>query len=217
MVSEKPPPTPPIEGGMVRVKLKKRIPKSYTSRKNQKFISNMVKFTNFCGIFATVFMVATAITIVSCSQDDDDYNSEMYTLAEQMSTRGYGDPGNGGGNSTDTTSSSTPRQYYGGDITDQQKVTICNTIVLLDVKLSWESGTFPMRVLPAEVSVEDTQSSQYFITSMDPQKKTDWCSMFAKIEYSLNVLVRDSINHSSYPFRLSNEVPVNVDDYLMEE
>ena len=83
VVSEKPPPTPPIEGGMVRVKLKKRIPKSYTSRKNQKFISNMVKFTNFCGIFATVFMVATAITIVSCSQDDDDYNSEMYTLAEQ--------------------------------------------------------------------------------------------------------------------------------------
>ena len=57
----------------------------------------MVKFTNFCGIFATVFMVATAITIVSCSQDDDDYNSNMYTLAEEMETRSGGDPESGGG------------------------------------------------------------------------------------------------------------------------
>lgn len=52
----------------------------------------MVKFTNFCGIFATVFMVATAITIASCSQDDD-YDSNMYTLAEEMDTRSGGDPG----------------------------------------------------------------------------------------------------------------------------
>ena len=57
----------------------------------------MVKFTNFCGIFATTFMMATAITIVSCSQDDDDYNSNMYTLAEKMETRNGGDPGGGGG------------------------------------------------------------------------------------------------------------------------
>jgi hypothetical protein len=55
----------------------------------------MVKFTNFCGIFATTFMVATAITIASCSQDDDDYNSNMYTLAEKMETRSGGDPGGG--------------------------------------------------------------------------------------------------------------------------
>lgn len=50
--------------------------------------------TNFCGIFATVFMVATAITIASCSQDDD-YDSNMYTLAEKMDTRSGGDPGGG--------------------------------------------------------------------------------------------------------------------------
>lgn len=49
--------------------------------------------SNFCGIFATVFMVVTAITIASCSQDDDDYNSNMYTLAEEMDTRS----GEGGG------------------------------------------------------------------------------------------------------------------------
>jgi hypothetical protein len=55
--------------------------------------------SNFCGIFATVFMVVTAITIASCSQDDDDYNSDMYTLAEKMETRS-GVEGGGGENPT---------------------------------------------------------------------------------------------------------------------
>ena len=53
--------------------------------------------SNFCGIFATTFMVATAITIASCSQDDDYYDSNMYTLAEKMETRSGGDPGGGTG------------------------------------------------------------------------------------------------------------------------
>ena len=55
----------------------------------------MMKFTNFCGIFATLFVTTTIILLASCSQDDDYYeNSEMYTLAE-MGTRlgGKGDPG----------------------------------------------------------------------------------------------------------------------------
>lgn len=46
-----------------------------------------MKFTNFCGIFATLFVTTTVVFLVSCSQDDDAYdNSEMYTLAE-MGTR----------------------------------------------------------------------------------------------------------------------------------
>ena len=54
-----------------------------------------MKFTNFCGIFATLFVTTTIILLASCSQDDDYYdNSEMYTLAEEMGTRsGGGDPG----------------------------------------------------------------------------------------------------------------------------
>lgn len=48
----------------------------------------MMKFTNFCGIFATVFVTTTMVILASCSQDDDYYdNSEMYTLAEEMGTR----------------------------------------------------------------------------------------------------------------------------------
>lgn len=55
----------------------------------------MMKFTNFCGIFATLFVTTTVVFLASCSQDDDAYdNSEMYTLAEEMGTRsGGGDPG----------------------------------------------------------------------------------------------------------------------------
>lgn len=55
----------------------------------------MMKFKNFCGVFATLFVTTTIILLASCSQDDDYYdNSEMYTLAEEMGTRsGGGDPG----------------------------------------------------------------------------------------------------------------------------
>ncbi len=56
----------------------------------------MRKISNFCGIFATLFVTTTMVLLVSCSQDDDYYDSDMYTLAE-MGTRlgGKGDPGNG--------------------------------------------------------------------------------------------------------------------------
>ena len=54
----------------------------------------MMTFTNFCGIFATIFVTTTIILLASCSQDDDYYESDMYTLAE-MGTR-LGDPEPGG-------------------------------------------------------------------------------------------------------------------------
>lgn len=50
----------------------------------------MMKFKNFCGVFATVFVTTTIILLASCSQDDDYYESDMYTLAE-MGTRLGGD------------------------------------------------------------------------------------------------------------------------------
>lgn len=58
----------------------------------------MRKFS-FCGIFATLFVTTTIILLASCSQDDDYYESDMYTLAE-METR-LGDPEQGGGNGYD--------------------------------------------------------------------------------------------------------------------
>ena len=42
----------------------------------------MKNFSNFCGIFATLFVTTTMVLLASCSQDDDYYDSDMYTLAE---------------------------------------------------------------------------------------------------------------------------------------
>ena len=47
---------------------------------------------NFCGIFAIAFIAATIILVSSCSQDDDFYESDMYTMAEELETRA-GEPG----------------------------------------------------------------------------------------------------------------------------
>ena len=47
--------------------------------------------TSFCGIFATLFVTTTMVLLASCSQDDDNYESDMYTLAE-MGTRLGGEP-----------------------------------------------------------------------------------------------------------------------------
>ena len=55
----------------------------------------MIKFSNFCGIFATLFVTTTIILLASCSQDDDYYESDMYTLAEMETRGGGGDPGGG--------------------------------------------------------------------------------------------------------------------------
>ena len=54
----------------------------------------MRKFS-FCGIFATLFVTTTIILLASCSQDDDSYESDMYTLAEMETRSGGGDPGGG--------------------------------------------------------------------------------------------------------------------------
>ena len=56
----------------------------------------MKEFSNFCSIFATAFIAATIILVSSCSQDDDFYESDKYTMAEELETRacepGEGDP-----------------------------------------------------------------------------------------------------------------------------
>ena len=49
----------------------------------------------FCGIVATAFIVATIILVSSCSQDDDYYESDKYTMAEKLETRA-GESGGGG-------------------------------------------------------------------------------------------------------------------------
>ena len=52
----------------------------------------MKKFSNYCGIFATLFVTTTIILLASCSQDDDYYDSDMYKshkLDINIGTRGF--------------------------------------------------------------------------------------------------------------------------------
>ena len=53
----------------------------------------MNKRLSFCGILATAFIAATMIIVSSCSQEDDYYDTDMYTMAEELETRA-GEPGN---------------------------------------------------------------------------------------------------------------------------
>ena len=52
-------------------------------------------FRSLTRTFATAFIAATIILVSSCSQDDDFYESDMYTMAEELETRA-GEPGGGG-------------------------------------------------------------------------------------------------------------------------
>ena len=51
-----------------------------------------MKKTNFCAIFATMFVAATVIMLASCSQDDEFYEEGLFTRADEMMTRA-GEPG----------------------------------------------------------------------------------------------------------------------------
>ena len=66
----------------------------FINKKNKKKQELVKKNFNLCGIFATMFVAATIFTVSSCSQDDDYYESDMYTMAEPSETRAA-EPGGG--------------------------------------------------------------------------------------------------------------------------
>ena len=61
----------------------------------------MKKNINFCGIFAIMFVAAIIFSVSSCSQDDDYYESDMYTMAEPLEARAILEPNPGGGDGND--------------------------------------------------------------------------------------------------------------------
>ena len=68
-----------------------------------------MKTTNFCAIFATVFVAATVIMLASCSQDDEYYEDGLFTRADEMMTRA-GEPGGY------TPTPPTPPPYFGNPV-----------------------------------------------------------------------------------------------------
>lgn len=94
----------------------------------------MRKFSNFCGIFATVFVTTTIVLLASCSQDDDNYDSDMYTMAEMGTRLGGGDPGGGG--------PIPPTPYNGNPVqagTDTINVEL-DSKDTIEVYISWSRG-----------------------------------------------------------------------------
>lgn len=87
----------------------------------------MKDFKFYCGIFATLFVATTATLLTSCSQEDDDYDTDMYTLAERMGTRA--NPG-------ENTSSQNYDKIRGGSMTSEFDVGKIKCKLLFD--LTWE-------------------------------------------------------------------------------
>ena len=94
-----------------------------------------IKFKNFCGIFATLFVTTTMVLLASCSQDDDNYDSDMYTLAEMGTRLGGGDPGNGGYDPNP------PKPYFGNPVqAGVDTVTFDMEMHEMQVVVSWSNG-----------------------------------------------------------------------------
>ena len=103
-----------------------------------------MKKRNICGIFATVFAIATVITLASCSQDDEYYyDSEMFTRSEEMMTRG-GDQGG-------YTPTPCPIQKIaaGADTSYYKKL----FPVILELVISWPEGYTTVTANPVNPSL----------------------------------------------------------------
>ena len=112
-----------------------------------------MKTKNFCGIFATVFAIATVITLTSCSQDDEYYyDSEMFTRSEEMMTRG----GEQGGYTptptpvpSDTTYTSYLFKFEADDPTKKDSLPTFD--VNINVKLYREDGNIAVKMITYNV------------------------------------------------------------------
>lgn len=119
-----------------------------------------MKFSNFCGIFATVFVTTTIILLASCSQDDDYYESDMYTLAEMGTRGGGGDPGNGGGTPD-------PPMFYFGNPVQEGADTITFDVEGCEMEsfIHWSNGFTGMSAPVSNITITlhywDIDSASY--------------------------------------------------------
>jgi len=109
----------------------------------------MKKKLNFCGIFATAFVATVMLTIVSCSQDDEYYDSDMYTLAEAPTTRSISPVEGGSGFNNPL-----PFQEELEPGEEDTLVTLISAQMDVVLHLSWKGGTTDE--ITAKVTVKDT-------------------------------------------------------------
>ena len=156
----------------------------------------------FCGIFATVFVTTTMALLASCSQDDDYYESDMYTLAEMGTRLGGGDPGGGYDPNPPIPYLGNPVQA-GADTINFELASDCP----MEAYINWSRGytgmTAPVSGISVSISFypilwEDNVS--YFITS----STAEWFGlnndMRIKIKYSKDSIVNIDNRDTTYIF-----------------
>ena len=166
-----------------------------------------IKFKNFCGIFATLFVTTTMVLLASCSQDDDNYDSDMYTLAEMGTRLGGGDPGNGGYDPNP------PKPYFGnpvqagGDTINFNVEADCP----MEAYINWSRGYTGMTAPVSNISIlisfypilweeDEKHRNVYYITSSTGEWFGFNNDMRLKIKYSKDSIVNINGRDTTYYF-----------------
>ena len=165
----------------------------------------------FCGIFATVFVTTTMVLLASCSQDDDYYESDMYTLAEMGTRLGGGDPGGG-------YDPNPPIPYFGNPV--QAGADTINFELAADCPMeayiNWSRGYTGMTAPVSRISVlisfypilwenNDTCRAVYYITSSTAEWFGFNNDMKIKIKYSKDSIVNINNRDTTYIFNREHE------------
>ena len=159
-----------------------------------------MKKRNICGIFATVFAIATVISLASCSQDDEYYyDSEMFTRSEEMMTRG----GEQGGY---TPTPPSPQQIAAGADTFYYDIPLTSLIEIESV-ISWNNGYTAVTAHPVNHQI----SASFFPGPTDGsykfeivEQKVNWLGATGVIGYityrAIDLHTSDTINAETIEF-----------------
>ena len=118
-----------------------------------------MKKTNFCAIFATMFVAATVIMLASCSQDDEYYEDGLFTRADEMMTRA-GEPG---GYTPTPTPPPVQKIAAGADTSYYREL----FPVILELVISWPEGYTSVTAHPVNPSLKVNFLDELYIDAED--------------------------------------------------
>ena len=160
-----------------------------------------MKRRNLSGIFATVFAVATVITLASCSQDDEYYEDGLFTRADEMMTRA-GEPGG----YTPTPTPPPVQKIAAGVDTFYYDIPLVYSIDIESI-ISWEEGYTSVTAHPVNPQI----SASFFPSSTDGRyrfeivdQKVNWLGATGVIGYityiAIDMHTSDTINTEEIEF-----------------
>lgn len=160
-----------------------------------------MKKTNFCAIFATMFVAATVIMLASCSQDDEYYEDGLFTRADEMMTRA----GELGGY-TPTPTPPPVQKIAAGVDTFYYDIPLVYSIDIESI-ISWEEGYTSVTAHPVNPQI----SASFFPSSTDGRyrfeivdQKVNWLGATGVIGYityiAIDMHTSDTINTEEIEF-----------------